>query len=70
MNDILRELRSAELDWIDCGDEENAELMAKSIIRITALEKACQAYLDAYDSATGTVYVEPVIRAVMEEKNV
>lgn len=68
MSDLIQELRSAELDWIDCDDEENASLVASAIDRISALEKACQAYLDAYDSATGTVYVEPVIRAVMEAK--
>jgi hypothetical protein len=42
------------------------DIMREAASRITALENACRAYLDAYDSATGTVYVEPVIRAVME----
>lgn len=35
--------------------------------RITALENACRAYLDAYDNATGTVYVEPIIREAMKD---
>jgi len=43
--------------------------MTDAIARITALENACQAYLDAYDNATGTVYVEPVIRKVMNNEN-
>jgi thiamine pyrophosphate-dependent acetolactate synthase large subunit-like protein len=47
VSDLIQELRSAEFDWIDCNDEENASLVASAISRITALENACQAYLDA-----------------------
>lgn len=43
--------------------------MSEAAFRITALENACRAYLEAYDTATGTVYVEPIIRAAMEENN-
>lgn len=40
MNDLVRELRSAELDWIDCDDAENAALARDAANRIEALEKA------------------------------
>lgn len=33
------------------------------------LENACQAYLDAYDSATVLDVVEPVIRKVMNNEH-
>ncbi|CAB5225597.1 hypothetical protein UFOVP749_43 [uncultured Caudovirales phage] len=35
--------------------------------RVKVLEDACQEYLDAFDNATGTVYVEPIIRAALQE---
>lgn len=41
--------------------------MREAANRIAALENACRAYLEAYDSAAGTVFVEPIIRTVMEE---
>ena len=31
-------------------------------------DAALQAYLDAFDQATGTVYVEPIIRKAMEKQ--
>lgn len=40
MNDLVRELQSAELDWIDCDDAENAALARDAANYIETLEKA------------------------------
>lgn len=37
-----------------------------ALARVKALEGGITAYLTAYDDATGTVYVEPKLRALLE----
>lgn len=69
MSDLVERLRDGSgYPPFGSYDYEGVDkAMSEAALRITALENACRAYLDAYDSATGTVYVEPVIRAVMED---
>jgi hypothetical protein len=52
MSEIIRELQSAMLDWIDLKDEENADLAKRAIERIERLEIALHdAVLIANDAA-------------------
>lgn len=56
MMDIVKRLRS---HLITKSELDHAAL------EIERLRNAVQSYLDAYDNATGTVYVEPIMRKVM-----
>ena len=46
-------------------DADRIEALTAEIERKDA---ALQAYLDAFDQATGTVYVEPIIRTALEKQ--
>lgn len=54
---------------LSADTDEIKALLQDAANRITALENACRAYLVAYDGARGTVYVEPIIRAAMEDSS-
>lgn len=67
--DIVNELRDSADGWDACGPQyaDNSSLDRRAADEIERLREAVQAYLDAYDNATGTVYVEPLMRKAMEK---
>lgn len=57
-------LKSDKGDYGICDDAADAiEALTTEVERKDA---ALQAYLDAFDKGTGTVYVEPIIRAALQ----
>jgi uncharacterized small protein (DUF1192 family) len=48
--------------------KEAADRIEALTAEIERKDAALQAYLDAFDQATGTVYVEPIIRKAMEKQ--
>jgi len=65
MSDLLNKLQN--YDW---RGPERESVAKQAALRIAELESACSAYLNAFDQATGTVYVEPIIREVMKDKTI
>jgi len=71
MQDIVDRLRlQAEVGLIGTPEDHQHVGYGAAADRIEELEAACLAYLDAFDQATGTVYVEPIIREVMKDKTI
>jgi len=57
-------------ECLDCAESLARRCMAAHIEALTTeverKDAALQAYLDAFDKGTGTVYVEPIIRAALQ----